>query len=160
MKIGQTTVQDQGLSPQTGRRWLWLILAVYLLLALGYGSLNPLFEAPDEHHHYFTTQAIADSGRLPSTSDDGNALARQEAAQPPLYYILSALIIKPIDTAGAAESLWSNPHVRLGDANSPANINAFVHPPAEKWPWQGYILAGHLLRAFSALLGIGTILCI
>jgi hypothetical protein len=144
-----------------GRRgWLLLILALYLLLALGFGAINPVFEAPDEHHHYFTTKAIVDSGRLPSVNDDAFTLAGQEASQPPLYYLLSAILIVPIDTSGAEDSLWPNPSVRLGDTSAAQNINAFVHRPAEGWPWQGHILAVHLERFLSTLIGLGTLLFI
>ena len=45
--------------------WLGLIVALYLVVTLLYGLVNPLFEAPDEHWHYFTTQYIAENGRLP-----------------------------------------------------------------------------------------------
>jgi hypothetical protein len=31
------------------------ILAIYLLVTVGYSAVNPLFEAPDEHWHYLTT---------------------------------------------------------------------------------------------------------
>ena len=36
------------------RLLLGLILAGYLLVTLAYGVVNPLFEAPDEHWHFFT----------------------------------------------------------------------------------------------------------
>lgn len=144
------------------RLFLSCLLAAYLALALAYGLVNPLFEAPDEHHHYFTAQVIADTWRLPTVlpGDNYNTLTRQEAAQPPLYYILCAWLIAPIDTTAAATQLWFNPFVRLGDASSPANINAFIQTPAFAWPWSGMALAAHLLRAFSALVGVGTLLCI
>ncbi|MCA9960564.1 MAG: DUF2142 domain-containing protein, partial [Anaerolineales bacterium] len=34
----------------------------------------------------------------------------------------------------------------------------FVHTTAENWPWHGYVLAAHLLRALNGLLGLGTLL--
>lgn len=141
-------------------RKLILILVAYLLLALAYGVVNPLFEAPDEHWHYFTAQQIAETGRLPVVEEAPDPWLGQEAAQPPLYYALSALLIRPLDTEGAREAAWPNPFVRMGDASSPTNINAFVHGPWEAWPWRGYVLAAHLLRAFSSLLGVGTLLCL
>ncbi len=137
-----------------------LIAAVYLLLALGAGVLNPLFEAPDEHWHYFTAQAIAQTGRLPRVEQPPDPWLGQEAAQPPLYYALAALLIAPLDTAAARETVWPNPHVLMGDASAVTNLNAFVHGPWEAWPWRGYALAAHLLRLFSSLLGLGTLLCI
>jgi 4-amino-4-deoxy-L-arabinose transferase-like glycosyltransferase len=140
------------------RHLLLPILAAYLLLALAYGVANPLFEAPDEHSHFFTAQYVAETGRLPHVAAEPDEWLGQEAAQPPLYYLLAAVILSPIDTAAARTEVWRNPFVRLGDAASPTNSNAFVHGPREAWPWQGYVLAAHLLRAFSALLGAGTLL--
>lgn len=41
------------------RPLLATILAVYLLLAAGYGITTPLFETPDEHLHFFTANFVA-----------------------------------------------------------------------------------------------------
>jgi hypothetical protein len=142
---------------ELGRWWLVAISGLYLLLALGYGRATPPFEAPDEQHHFFTAVYIADNGRLPTTADSPD-LARQEAAQPPLAYALGALLIAPTDTRAAATDLWSNPYVQLGDATTPDNANAFIHPPDE-WS-QPWATAVTILRLFSTLLGLGTLLCI
>jgi 4-amino-4-deoxy-L-arabinose transferase-like glycosyltransferase len=141
---------------------LSLILSLYLLLAVGYGVINPLFEAPDEQWHYFTAQYIADTGRLPAVASGAayDEWLGQEAAQPPLYYLLGAALIAPIDTTGAREAVWLNPTAWIGDASALANINRMVHTPQEGWPWRGYALAAHLLRLLSALFGLGTLLCV
>lgn len=139
-------------------RRLALLLLLYLALAALYGLTNPLFEAPDESEHYFTVQYIADEWRLPAVTPETEPWLGQEAAQPPLYYLLGALLITPIDTEGARDAVWPNPLVVLGDASVLANRNAYVHGPWEAWPWQGYALAAHLLRLFSTLLGAGTLL--
>jgi 4-amino-4-deoxy-L-arabinose transferase-like glycosyltransferase len=136
--------------------YLFLILLLYLGLALGYGIINPVFEAPDEHHHYFTVRQIVETGRLP-VADGTENLARQEAAQPPLYYLLGAGLIAGIETITAAPPLWFNPYVQLGAASAGNNPNAFIHTPQEDWPWQGHILAVHVLRIFAAVLGLGTL---
>jgi hypothetical protein len=133
------------------------------LISLAYGVVNPLFEAPDEHYHYFTAQYVADNWALPSlppTGDDYDKFMSQEAAQPPLYYVLSALLIAPIDTSSARDDVWFNPRVQLGDASALSNINAFVHTPQEDFPWQGYVLAAQVLRIFSAIMGVGTLIFI
>ena len=140
------------------RRSLCTVLGIYLVLALACGVTNPLFEAPDEQHHYFAARYIARTGWLPVATE--HTLYRQEAAQPPLYYLLSALIIAPIDSSPNEPSLWVNPYVRLGDFGSVININAFIHTQQEKWPWQGFALAAHLLRVLSALFGLGTLACV
>jgi 4-amino-4-deoxy-L-arabinose transferase-like glycosyltransferase len=146
------------MSQQLEQRLFWLILALYLLLAVGYGLVNPLFEAPDEHWHYFTAQYVADNGRLPTVTDQYDEWLSQQAAQPPLYYLLSSLIVRPIDTSQAREQVWLNPFAAIGDASKTTNLNRMVHGPWEDWPWQGYALAAHLLRLLSTLMGLGTLL--
>lgn len=137
-----------------------LILAAYLLIAFSYSVVNPLFEAPDEIGHYFTVQHIADTGSLPVVTEEYDEWLGQEAAQPPLYYMLGSLFVKPLDSSGAREQVWLNPHVRFGAADAVANVNRTVHTPSEGWPWQGYVLAAHLLRGFSTIVGLGTLLFI
>ncbi|MCA9981713.1 MAG: DUF2142 domain-containing protein, partial [Anaerolineales bacterium] len=84
----------------------------------------------------------------------------QEAAQPPLYYILASLFVRPFafEMSQAQAKTLHNPFVLLGDASAPANRNAFVHAydnlrenPA------GHVWAAHLLRALSAVVGLGTL---
>jgi 4-amino-4-deoxy-L-arabinose transferase-like glycosyltransferase len=137
---------------------LALILAAYLLIVFSYSVANPLFEAPDEHWHYFTAQYIADAGRLPVVAEVYDEWLGQEAAQPPLYYLLGSLLVAPIDSSGAREQVWQNPFAWIGRADALANVNRMVHTPSETWPWHGYALAAHLLRGLSALLGLGTLL--
>lgn len=149
-----------GLIERASKKPLAVILLVYLLVTAAYGIINPLFEAPDEHMHYFTVQTLSETWRLPVADDPVDGWMGQEAAQPPLYYLASAVLITPIDTSQAKEEIWFNPFTRLGDASSPANTNAFVHSVAESWPWQGWVLAAHVLRLFSAVIGLGTLLFI
>ncbi len=144
------------------KRPLIALLALYAAVTLAYGVVNPLFEAPDEHWHYFTAQYIADNGKLPFVAPGGayDEWLSQEAAQPPLYYLLGGALIAPLDTAQAREQVWLNPFVSIGDAAAAANINRAIHIGWDDWPWRGAALAAHLLRAFSAALGLGTLLCI
>ena len=142
------------------RALLGLILAAYLAVTLAYGALNPLFEAPDEHWHFFTAAHIADTGRLPQVTDPPDEWLGQEAAQPPLYYLLGGLLIAPLDTAAARDAVQLNPFAWIGDASALANVNRMIHNPADAWPWADWALAAHLLRVFSTLLGLGTLLCI
>ena len=142
-------------------RWpLVLILLIYLVITLGYGVVNPLFEAPDENWHFFTAQYIATTRQLPMVAEVYDPFLSQEAAQPPLYYVLGAMLIAPIDTSAAREQVWPNPFAWAGDAAAFANYNQFIHSTPEGWPWQGYVLAAHILRVFSTFLGLGTLICI
>lgn len=142
--------------------WLGLILLFYMVVTVAYGIVNPLFEAPDAHLHYLITQYIADKGRLPVVGDADlyGSEINQEAAQPPLYYLLGAALITPLDTADSYTQIWKNKYAAIGNAATPVNRNRLIHTAVEEWPWQGYAQAAHLLRLFSTLLGLGTLLCI
>ena len=100
------------------------------------------------------------TGRLPRVTEPPDAWLGQEAAQPPLYYLLGAALIAPIDTTGARAAVWLNPFAWIGDASALTNINRMVHPPGEAGPWTGHVLAAHVLRVFSTLLGLGTLLAV
>ncbi len=148
-------------SPITDYRLpLALILTAYLLVTLVYGVVNPLFEAPDEHWHYFTVQYIKDNRALPFVDEPFDPWLAQEAAQPPLYYLLGTAVILPISTANARDQVWLNPFFYAGDAARLSNVNQVIHTRQEAFPWQGVALAAHLLRVMSTLMGLGTLLCI
>lgn len=117
------------------------ILLFYGLLTLGYAIANPAFEAPDENHHFYTAQAIAENGKLPVAGENA---ARQEAAQPPLYYSLLAVVMLQIDES---ISLQINPYAQLGQIDG--NPNLYVHEPG----WQQGETAVRLLRSISLILG-------
>ena len=142
------------------QRLLPLILAGYLLITMAYGMVNPLFEAPDEHWHFFTAVYIAENKQLPIVEEEYDPWLSQEAAQPPLYYLLSATLIAPLDTSTTRDDVWLNPFGTQGIGNAAAlvNRNQVIHTTAEAWPWHGTFLAAHLLRLFSTLLGLGTLL--
>lgn len=151
------------ISERAARLWLIAIVGGSTLLSLAFGALNPLFEAPDEHHHYFTAEYIATERALPFVGPEPDGWLRQEAAQPPLYYLLGAALIAPLDLDPAAsrEEVRFNPFVRLGDPTTQGNnINAFIHGSEEAFPWQGYALAGHLLRILSTVFAAGTLVCV
>ncbi|MCP5100542.1 MAG: hypothetical protein GY943_33755, partial [Chloroflexi bacterium] len=148
-------------SQKEGRISLILICAAYLLITVSYSVINPLFETPDEQLHFFTVVHIATTGTLPHVdANNFNEWMGQEAAQPPLYYLLGASLIAPIDTSEVYEQVWLNPFVWIGTAQATHNLNRAVHTSFENWPWQGYALAAHLLRGLSTLFGLGTLLCI
>ena len=134
------------------------IVLLNLLLTIGYSIFNPLFEAPDEHFHFFTINEIANSGQLPVIPDTYDELLGPEPAQPPLYYLVAALITAPFDTAAARTQVQLNPFAWIGSAEAVVNINRTLITPWELWPWQGYALPGHLIRGLSTLLGLGTLL--
>ena len=147
---------------QAGNRSSWkalaALLALYFVTTLGWGAINPLFEAPDENHHYFTARAIGETWTLPTADIDSPA--RQEAAQPPLYYLLAALLATPFGLTDDMPKLWLNSHELFVDDGLFVNVNKFVHGATEQWPWRGWVLGAHVIRLFSTMLGAGTLICI
>lgn len=138
-------------------RWLLLFLAVYLALAVTYGLSTPLWEAPDEPQHAAYAFQLVRGDGLPVLDPAALGDWRQEGGQPPLYYLLVAAVIHPIDTSNWPAVYVPNRYVDLGRVTSDGNINAAVHSVAEAWPYHGAALAAHIARLISALLGVVTV---
>jgi len=135
-----------------------LVLVAYLALSLIYNIIVPIFEAPDEPQHFMFVKHLADGKGLPVQGEAANSAWAQEGSQPPLYYLAGALLISGIDTDDVDALLWVNPHANMGIPLKPGNKNIYIHTAREAFPYRGAVLAVHLLRLFSALLGAGTIL--
>ena len=89
------------------RRWvraesgILLVVLLFTVLAGAYSIITPMFEAPDELHHYFYVKHLADGNTLPIQDPAVESLWAQEGSQPPLYYALAALATSWIDTSDA-----------------------------------------------------------
>ncbi len=139
------------------QRWLAPILLAFIVLAVTYSVVTPIFEAGDELWHYPFVQHLATGHGLPVQDPNVETLWEQEGGQPPLYYALSALATFWIDTHDLPERLWRNPHARIGIPLDYGNKNMIVHTSAENFPWQGTTLAVHLIRFLSILLSTITV---
>jgi len=135
-----------------------LILAGFVALATLYSVTTPLFESPDEIWHYPVIQHIATGHGLPIQEPGTGQLWQQEGSQPPLYYLLGAAATFWIDTSDLQQRLWNNPHAHIGIPLADGNKNVIVHTAAEDFPYRGTVLAVHLIRLLSVLLGAITVL--
>jgi 4-amino-4-deoxy-L-arabinose transferase-like glycosyltransferase len=142
------------------RRILYLILTGYIILATIYSIITPIFEASDELWHYPMVKYLADNGlQLPPQDPANPAPWRQEGSQPPLYYIISAILTAGIDTSDMEYVRRQNPHADIGIVRPDGNANMMVHrAEAEAFPWHATTLAVHVIRFFSIALGLGTVL--
>lgn len=139
-------------------RIITTVLIVFFGIAGYYSIINPLFESPDELYHYPMVKTIADGNGLPVLDENTRSQPyRQEGGQPPLYYMLGALLTAPIDTSDMSGVRVINPHADVGLVKPDGNVNVTVHPPTTTFPWQGTRLAVHLMRFFSITLACGTI---
>src|SRR5437667_339291 len=66
---------------------LWSILALFLLLALGYNRATPFGAPPDERPHALYVEHLVSHGTLPVLRREQRDA--YEAHQPPLYYLLA-----------------------------------------------------------------------
>jgi 4-amino-4-deoxy-L-arabinose transferase-like glycosyltransferase len=142
--------------------WLALILAGFTVLATIYSIVTPLFEASDERWHYPMVKYVADHSfglpvQRPGLSD-AEAPWRQEGSQPPLYYMIGAAATFWIDTSDMPDIRRVNPHANIGEIWPDGNANMVVHDTArEGFPWSGTVLAMHIVRFLSILMGLGTV---
>ncbi|MGB4979049.1 MAG: glycosyltransferase family 39 protein, partial [Anaerolineae bacterium] len=142
------------------RRGLAVILLLFVLVAGNYSVTTPAFEAPDEIWHMAFVQHVASGQGLPVSAPQTTALWRQQGVQSPLYYLAAAGLTAWVDQSDfPALYARANPHAAIGQPDAVANRNYLIHHdtdrsgPGEAWPWRGSILALHLVRFFSILLG-------
>jgi hypothetical protein len=129
------------------------ITVAFLLLALAYSLTTPFFEKTDELYHVAYMTHLADGKGFPAPADPHNP-ARQEATQPPLYYLIGAALILPIDTGDMASLTELNPYYRpIWDGVYGDNRNRYLHKVNELLPRGGAALAVRVLRCWSIVLG-------
>ncbi len=131
------------------------LLVAFLAMATAYGVVVPVFEAADEHTHYFVAQHIAQTGHLPvqAKAREDRGPWEQEGSQPPLYYLLIAPLVRLSGAEIDEGDLRFNHQNTMGEPWHRDNENRFIHDPrVEGWPWHGYALAVHLARFASTLM--------
>ncbi|NOX60951.1 MAG: DUF2142 domain-containing protein [Chloroflexi bacterium] len=138
-------------------RSLAILLAAYLLIGLVYASSTPIFEASDEIWHYAVVREIVTNRRLPVQELDRETRWEQEGSQPPLYYLLGAALTWPIDIRDYESQAILNPFVKAGAPGATDNINLVAHPPGQSPRQGGTVLAVHLIRWLSLLMGAGAV---
>jgi hypothetical protein len=140
------------------------LLLGFLALTLLHNSVTPVFEAPDEVWHDAYVRWLAQGNGLPSLDDNASGTG-QEAAQPPLYYAVAALLRYPFDDGDLDTLFWHNPNFGYQSLdNALDNKNMLIHTEAERFPWRGSealassVLAIHVTRLTSLLFGVLTVL--
>ncbi|MCB0222863.1 MAG: DUF2142 domain-containing protein [Anaerolineae bacterium] len=136
------------------------IALLFTFLATVYSIVTPIFESPDELWHYPFVWHLAQTAELPVQDPANPQLWQQEGSQPPLYYALAALLTTPTSSDNLPDLIYRNPHADIGLVSPDGNANIVIHTTAEQWPWRGAVLAIHLTRLFSIVLGLGTIITI
>jgi 4-amino-4-deoxy-L-arabinose transferase-like glycosyltransferase len=137
---------------------LWIIVTIFCALGVIHSVVVPLFEAPDEIWHFSFVRVLATRRALPAQPTEGKNVWLREAGQPPLYYVVAAPFVAPLDTSdfpGFVRFNAAHPAVTPGIQNEVTNI--FIHTPHEEFPYRGAVLAVHIVRLLSVLWGAGTV---
>src|SRR5262245_49634841 len=117
-------------SERSGRRGhgpILVLLPLAFALVAGFNSVVvPLWEAPDEPAHFAYATHLLDAGDLPRMVAGGGPT---EAHQPPLYYILVAAFMAPIDRSDPSGAFIPNPRF-VWAAQGGQEPNVAVHGTA------------------------------
>jgi hypothetical protein len=137
------------LSKESG---LVALLLAFLVLAVVYGLVTPPFESPDEVGHFSYIRHLLTTRSLPvqRIGEPG------EAHQPPLYYLIAALIASPADLGDQTGVFRPNPEF-IWAGRGGNEVNAGLHGSADTFPFRGHSLALRLARVSSILMGVVTV---
>lgn len=108
-----TTLKGTMIGPTATRVALIIILLIYVILGILYAVETPAWQAPDEPAHYNYIKYVAERGRLPELRPGDYPATyleeikaqgfppsmsidplRYESHQPPLYYIMAAVVYR------------------------------------------------------------------
>ncbi|RLT42229.1 MAG: phospholipid carrier-dependent glycosyltransferase [Chloroflexi bacterium] len=135
---------------------LLLIAALYFGLTLSYLFAVPVGEAPDEPAHFLYAQQMADTGAPPAKPPpqrdsfwkNGFVTSNYEWHQPPLYYALSAVVLR------VGRLLALSPRYAAFPAINP-DFPGLQRPLFVPVPL--VFSEVHLARLLSTLLGLGSV---
>lgn len=146
-QLAKTTWHDQ--------RGILIILALFFVIGVGYGLTTPLFEAPAEGSHFHYARHIAEGRGLPLIPPD---VQFPQEHQAPLYYLLTGLLISPLDLSQPSLPQPNPYHVYNNPGPIEDNRNSYYHSPDEAFPYRGLILAVHIGRLVALTMGGLTVL--
>ncbi len=140
-------------SARTTRYSSLVIVLAFVILSGIYSVITPLFEGPDEIWHFAFANHLANGGGLPVFDAAQPATFLRNGAHPPVYYLLIAALIAPInrsDFPAAYHFNLANPLITQGATGTAPNL--LIHTAREDWPWRNTALAAHLARFASIAL--------
>ena len=133
-----------------------IIVLYFALLALSVSASTPIFEAPDEAAHFLYAHNMVEANALPLMTNRTEVLTSLswQRHQPPLLYLISALLIRWIDRSDIQEYLRVNPLAVQGNV-SLNNLNTQLHSYAMFTG--GTLTAVRVMRLLCLFLASGTL---
>ncbi len=147
------------------RSALFVLLALFLLLATVYNVISIPFEAPDEIGHFYYVVYLLQHRQLPVVpASEPPPNYEHEGIQPPLYYASAALFVRALavplglDLTDINAPLDINPHSVCARPGARYNVTYLAHDPhQEQFPYRGRVRVLHIVRLWSSLLGMATV---
>lgn len=133
------------------------LLVSYVVLAVAFQRATPVLEATDEARHFGMALLISETGTLPRASATERTIAAQEVTQAPLYYALSAMVIRGFDLSAAPAYFQMTPGFIAGRADLPGPRNMFLPRSELRVTSRHFEAAIGLLRWASTLMGLGVV---
>jgi hypothetical protein len=128
------------------------IVLTYVVMAIVYSMVTPLWEAPDEVGHAEFVLHLRQTHTLP----EQRIGALGSAHHPPLYYLIAAIISAPADMNDPTGAFRANPDFMWAGSGG-SDVNVALHASAETFPYHGQALLLHLARLASVLMGLVTV---
>ena len=139
---------------------LLVVLAIFLSVAVAYGLVYPLGESPDELAHMARISFVAQEGHLPR--DESERLqAGYKSDKPMLYAMLMGAATRWVDYSAL-------PALKKVNEDNPRRLlieddltpYVVTHTDDEAFPYQGIVLAWHVVRLLSAVCSVGTLVVV
>ncbi len=132
---------------------LWVLLAVYLPMALGYSLVTPVLEGPDEEGHFRYVDYLARARRLPDLRNLPSC-GSHECAQGPAYYLAAAVLVSWIDRSDLDHVIRRNPDADMVELTGRL-LNEIEG--GRRVPPRGSVMAIRISRLLSLCFGAATV---
>ena len=110
------------------RYWPALLAIAHLVLAALYGVINPPYEANDETGHFGFVNHVVAAKSLPDATREDNRSLLDQSHQPPLYYVLQAVLTGWIDRS---DGQTPTPNVFAFDGTNRRGVRLLLRSPSE-----------------------------
>jgi hypothetical protein len=143
---------------------LCLLLALFIPLMAAEALIILPFELVDEDTLFGAARYTAEFRHLPPPVSDDTYGYRHQSGQPPLFYLIGALVIAPFDTSDFGNGPVLTPASQMGlhfdPAHFPYGANFYDHPASHFPPYAGSAQALIAVRLFNGLVSGVTLVLI
>jgi hypothetical protein len=138
---------------------LWVVIVIYLGLAVSHSLVAPLTAGNDEYDHFLYARFIREHGRLPINPAERQNRSEVgiKADDPPLYHLLVAAIGSGTAPNRVLRPVEGDPFRQLAD-NMVVSYAFIVHTGYELMPVKGEVQLWYVGRILSIFAGVLLVL--